>query len=427
MRSEFSMPRGEILRQLSESGQWHGEIHYRRSDGSPIPVLSLWVAVREDQGQPLVVVQDNNDLTARHNAERILKEYNARLEETVAQRTAEVTEREHRLSTILSTAADAIITIDQRGTIESVNAAALRMFGYSAEELIGQNVKILMPTPYSVEHDEYITSYLRTGIGKIIGIGREVVARRKDGSVFPVDLAVSEMDHLKKFTGILRDISERKQLQREIVEIGLMEKRRLGETLHDELGQELTALGLLAGGHLESVKESAPADVETATKIRDGLKRLLHQVRDMAQGLSRAEVEPSGLPSVLEDLTAWLSEASKIDFVFEGDVAIDMKDALIANHLYRIAQEACTNALKHSEGNKVRVSLHARDGVATLRIEDDGVGMPVDRSEGLGLKIMHNRAAVIGAKLTIERGKCRGTVVTCVLNQGHPHAIQKYT
>lgn len=120
-----------------------------------------------------------------------------------------------RLAAILDTAVDAIITITNRGLIDSINPACERLFGYSKSELLGKNVKILMPEPYQSEHDGYLDNYFSTGIKKIIGIGREVSARRKDGTVFPINLAVSEMtiEGERLFTGIVRDISERKNAE----------------------------------------------------------------------------------------------------------------------------------------------------------------------------------------------------------------------
>lgn len=113
---------------------------------------------------------------------------------------------------ILEAAVDAIICIDDHGIIESINPATERIFGYSESELLGQNVSMLMPNPYAAEHDQYIANYVETGVKKIIGIGREVVARRKDGSLVPVDLAVGEIKQpgRRAFTGIIRDISDRK-------------------------------------------------------------------------------------------------------------------------------------------------------------------------------------------------------------------------
>src|SRR5918997_881508 len=120
---------------------------------------------------------------------------------------------EARLRAIVDTAVDGIITIDEYGTVEWLTPAALRTFGYAVDEVVGRNVKLLMPEPYHSEHDRYLNNYQRTGERKIIGTGREVLGLRKDGSTFPVDLAVSEVQlgERRIFTGIVRDVTERKQ------------------------------------------------------------------------------------------------------------------------------------------------------------------------------------------------------------------------
>lgn len=124
-------------------------------------------------------------------------------------------ETEARLQAIIDNVLDGIITIDEHGIVETFNPAAEKIFGYQAEEVIGNSVNALMPQPYAAEHDGYLRSYLQTGNAKIIGIGREVAGRRKDGTLFPVDLAVTEMavGGRRKFVGILRDITERKQVE----------------------------------------------------------------------------------------------------------------------------------------------------------------------------------------------------------------------
>lgn len=136
---------------------------------------------------------------------------------------------EARVHAILATAVDAIIVIDERGIVETFNPGAERMFGFSATEIIGRNVSFLMPEPYRREHDAYVANYLRTGHGRIIGIGREVQGQRKDGSTFPAELAVSEawLGERRVFVGIVRDVSERKEAERALQETN----RQLAQTL----------------------------------------------------------------------------------------------------------------------------------------------------------------------------------------------------
>jgi PAS domain S-box-containing protein len=145
-----------------------------------------------------------------------------------------------KLRGILESAVTAIITIDDRGLIESINPATERLFGYGAEELIGQNVKILTPEPYKTEHDGYIASYLATGVKKIIGIGREVSGRRKDGTTFPLHLSVSEFwaEGRRYFTGMIHDLSDRKHVEEALRE----SERRLAQS------QKMEAVGQLTGG-----------------------------------------------------------------------------------------------------------------------------------------------------------------------------------
>ena len=140
----------------------------------------------------------------------------ARLESLESgQDTAALRDAEERMRAILETAVEGIITIDERGNMELVNPAAEKIFGYSAAEMVGRNVNMLMPAPHREAHDGYIANYLHTGEAKVIGIGREVAGRRKDGSTFPMELSVSEvrLAHRRLFTGFVRDITERKRTE----------------------------------------------------------------------------------------------------------------------------------------------------------------------------------------------------------------------
>jgi PAS domain S-box-containing protein len=182
-----------------------------------------------------------------------------------------------KLHGILESAVAAIITIDSRGIIESVNPATERLFGYEAVELKGQNVKILMPEPYRAEHDGYLASYTSTGVKKIIGIGREVTGRRKDGTTFPVHLAVSEFvaDGRRYFTGMIQDISDRKRVEEALLE----SERRFAQA------QKMEAVGQLTGGIAHDFNNlllvvSGNLELLEPHLTRDDSRELLNEAQD---------------------------------------------------------------------------------------------------------------------------------------------------
>jgi PAS domain S-box-containing protein len=392
-----------------EQGERVGSYETRRLTKAG-QVIDVWVTatlMTDEAGRPLAIAKTERDVTDR-------KRVQADLEQEVARRTAALLEQQERLRAILNAPDDAIISIHHNGDIESVNSAAERIFGYTAAEMVGQNVKMLMPPPYHDEHDRYLDRFLTTGERRIIGIGREVTARRKNGSHFPVDLSISEVEHFKLFTAILRDISVRKNLQQEVLEIAAQEQSRIGADLHDHVGQELTALGLLADTLVASVQDHSPAS-EMAQKVNQGLKSVLRQVQSISRGLVPVDVDAQGLPNALAELATHTSENSGVACSFHCKTPIDSDDNLNAQHLFLIAREACMNSAKHSQAKHIVIRLETTNGVLVLQVEDDGIGLPDDHHDGVGLRIMNNRARLIGADLKLEPVKPHGTMVTCTL------------
>jgi PAS domain S-box-containing protein len=374
----------------------HDDVFIRRDIGFFPVVYSSAPLVTDGKVAGQVVVF--RDVTERKRAEARLRESEARMQ------------------AILNTAADAIITMDIYGMIQSVNPASERLFGYAAAEMVGHNVGILMPMPYRHEHDRYLTRYLQTGKRHIIGTGRELEARRKDGSIFPIHLVVSEIEDRKLFTGILRDMTEFKRLEREVVEVASQQQQRIGQDLHDSVAQEMTALNLLAKdltGTLETDPANAPKLVEL---IEKGLQRGQKELRAVLQGLLPVAVDREGLMAALADLASRTQQHAKITCTFDCPEPIALTDNLTATHLYLIAQEAVHNAVKHGKPKNIWIGLQSNHALV-LRVQCDGVGMPARTlaTEGLGLRIMRNRAAIIGARLTIEPAEPTGTVVTCAL------------
>jgi PAS domain S-box-containing protein len=369
-------------------------------DGRVLTLLANTAPLVDEHGAIRGVVGAYMDISARKRAEEKLRK------------------SEGRMQAILNTAGDAIITMDIHGMIHSVNPVGERMFGYAAAEMIGHNVGLLMPSPYREEHDGYLKRYLQTGEKHIIGAGRELEARRKDGGTFPIHLVVSEIEDRKLFTGILRDMTAHKQLERDVVEAASLQQRHIGQDLHDTVAQELTALNLLARDLAETLRtdpEKAPHLVE---RIDRGLQRSQRELRAVLRGLLPVPVEGEGLMAALADLADRTRQEGKVVCAFDCPEPVSLADNLAGTHLYLIAQEAVHNALKHARPRNVRISLRLNRALV-LRVECDGMGMPAGpaASKGLGLRIMRNRAAIIGATLTIGPAKPTGTVVTCALTR----------
>jgi len=329
---------------------------------------------------------------------------------------------EERLRAILETAVEGIITIDERGLIESVNPAAHKLFGYAREEMVGQNVSMLMPEPYSSEHDGYLENYHHTGKGKIIGIGREVVGRRKDGSLFPMDLSVGEVRLAGErfFTGIVRDITERKRLEREILEISDREQRRLGQDLHDDLCQHLAGIGLMSEVLEQKLATVSEQESAQARRIAERVRAAIEKTRRIARGLSPLEIESTDLSAALGGLAANTTEIFHVHCRFQGGNPLTIEDAAVSTHLYRIAQEAISNAIRHGAADEILISLETSGAEAILSISDNGTGFDESRKDplGMGLRIMKYRAGIIGGLLQVGPAKAGGAIVSCHFRPG---------
>lgn len=421
--------------QAGEMPFFENESRYIRKDGQAVWVRKFVSVLPGDNGKPAHLVALVTNISE-------LRRANADLRESV-----------ERMRTILNTASDAIITISQRGIIDSVNSATERLFGYARSELVGQNVSILMPLPVGRQHDGYIKRFQETGDAHIIGIGREVICRRKDGQTFPADLSVSQVDHLGLFTGILRDVSNRKSMQKHILEIAADEQRRIGQELHDGTQQELTGLSLFASAlgetlltasrqsvETESELDSAQKTIETRWEFVDAdferLKKLSsllskrlteanQHVRDLAHGIMPVQIDAEGLRSALRELAAATDSHENISCKFECKGKIAISDNTTASHLYRIAQEAISNAIRHGKASEMLISLTQQGDQLAMEINDNGSGFEPSvathresPSSGMGLRTMEYRANMIGGLLEFHRIAKGGTSVRCTLLKG---------
>jgi two-component system sensor kinase FixL len=327
---------------------------------------------------------------------------------------------------------DAIIVISHRGVVESFNPAAERMFGYSAGEVIGRNVSMLMPQPYAGEHDHYLRRYQATGERRIIGFGREVTARRKDGSTFPVHLSVGELtiDGDTKFTGIIRDLTDRVSLETRLrEESGLVRIGELAAVLAHEVKNPLAAVS----GAVQMLSEHLPdEDKEIASEILrrlDGLNALVTDLLLYARP-PRPQMRDVALVDLLNALAGFLGTDPswrQLEVSVHGDPLLVRGDG----ELLKVAfQNLLLNAGQAMQGaGTIVVALSQSGALARVDITDQGPGIPPEvreklftpffttksRGTGLGLATARRIAESHGGQVEILQSGREGTSIRVTL------------
>lgn len=316
--------------------------------------------------------------------------------------------------TLVNTAREGVFLVDTSGIIQFANPAAERLFGYAHKELLGVSVNQLMPPPHRDKHDDYIRRYLQTGKKRIIGTGRQLVGQRKDETQFPMYLSLGEikLDHAHLFAGMVMDMSEQQKLQREVLAIPIREQRRIGEELHDGLGQQLTGLSMLAQSLLNNASKP---EYDLANQIANGLNEALTQVKALSHGLMPAQVNAKTFPASLQQIIDNIEQQSHVPIYLHIDNVVQFFDDATASHLYRIVQESLNNAIKHADASQIDVTLKVEQDHGVLEITDNGIGLPdnVHDSTGLGLHIMKHRCGLFDGEITINPDHQQGTKVCC--------------
>ena len=387
--------------------------------GERVDVLLNSTARRDAGGRIIGVVGIGQDITESKRAENALRESEA------------------RYRGVMENVADGLATIDEDGRVESFNPAAEHMFGYTAEEVIGHNVTVLMPEPYRGQHDGYLRRYLRTGVGKIIGRGgREVTARRKDGSSFPMELMVSEtfFGDKRVFVGVMRDITERKRLAAELIQSSKL--ATLGEMatgMAHELNQPLNVIRMAADSSLELIEEGdvdakflhrkferIAAQTERAAKVIDHMRIFGRKADERPGNLDLREIAKGALGLIGEQLRL-LGIEVEIRFPERcpkvSGHAVQMEQVVL--NLIGNARDAI-EANRQGDGDRRKISLIVEEAGSenkvNLIVEDSGGGIPailLDRifepfittkeagkGTGLGLSISYGIVTDMGG--TIE-------------------------
>jgi len=357
-----------------------------------------------------------------------------------------------RMKVLMDNVVDGIITIDDKGKMLSFNRAAERIFGYGADELVGQNVNILMPSPYRDEHNGYLRHYMETGEARIIGIGREVRGRRKDGGVFPLDLAVSEVEYAEQrmFTGIVRDITARKEAERALIEARNQAERanRHKSVFLNVMSHELRTPLTVILGYLPLLKNHRQlpdqASIEQIANDMDisgqHLLALINDVLDISKieaGQMILQREQTPVLPLLQEMKRRFqheAETKGIKLLIECD---DFTFGVDIRRLRQILINLIGNALKFTGRGSIKISAEHDTESARFNISDTGSGIPaaeqahifdafrqVDDSStrevggsGLGLAITRRLVELHGGTISVQSEPGVGTTFTFNLKQ----------
>jgi two-component system sensor kinase FixL len=333
--------------------------------------------------------------------------------------------REAHLQSILDSIPDAMIVIDERGIMHSFSSAAERLFGYDAADVLGKNVKLLMPTPYREDHDSYLNRYLRTGKRRIIGIGRVVVGQRRDGSTFPMELAVGEMQTSDRrfFTGFIRDLTERQQtearlqeLQAELVHVSrLTAMGEMASALAHELNQPLSAIANYMKGSRRLLDDSSN---ERAKILREAMDKAAEQalrageiIRRLRDFVARGESERR-----VEDVKKLVEEASALALVGAKDKGVRVRfefapriDFVLADkvQIQQVLLNLMRNAIEAMEEAEKRELVVStaltQDNMVEISVADTGAGIAPEISAQLFQPFVTTKRQGMGVGLSISR------------------------
>jgi PAS domain S-box-containing protein len=325
-------------------------------------------------------------------------------------------EERNFMTTILDTVGALVVVLDDEGRILRFNPACELVTGYSIQEVQGKCIWDLFLLPEEADRframfdvlradllaQDYQTSWMtKRGDQRLIAWTSTLLPGSGETSSYIIA------------TGI--DITERKQLEKAILEISAREQRRIGQDLHDGLGQHLTGVAFMAKVHEAKLAEQRRAETEDATKIVKLVNEAIHKTRELARGLLPVVSDSHGLMSALQLWTAEVQDLFGVSCRFQCEVPVLVDDVSVATHLYRIAQEAVNNAMKHGGAREIVLQLTADDMRGRLTVCDDGKGIAENaaKTQGMGLHIMRYRAGMIGGALEVKRHSPRGTMVTC--------------
>jgi PAS domain S-box-containing protein len=326
-------------------------------------------------------------------------------------------EERNVLSAILDTVGALVVVMNPEGQVVRFNRACEQTSGYSLDEVQGKHIWDLFIASEDFARQKAIFEQLRRGYPTE---DYESYWLTRDGGRRLISWSSTVLpgnDGIPAYiiaTGI--DITEKKRLEKSILEVSGREQRRIGQDLHDGLGQHLTGIAFLCKVQEQNLAAKQLPEAAAANKIVKLVNEAINKTRELSRGLHPVLDEPNGLMMALQQLAGETEDVFQVPCRFHSNGTILISDENVATHLYRIGQEAVNNAMKHAEPKSIGIVLSASEGFGSLEVSDDGRGFPIHLKGqvGMGLHIMHYRAGMIGGSLEVQKIARGGTRVTCV-------------
>lgn len=331
-----------------------------------------------------------------------------------------IRESERNFRAVAENANDGILIAVGDGEVVYANVRTTEITGISSDDISKRNLRDLVSEK---QRDAVMVRFQQILKGELKSTKHhETLFARPDGRGVPIELSVTQTEWKGESAVmvIVRDITERRRLEMQVLEISEDEQRRFGRDLHDGLGQTLAAIAVQCKVLERRLEAASREESQDAARITGLVQRAAGEAHYLAIGLSPVDLESRGLVVALEELASNTERAFDIPCRFDCDKQIVVTDPAVATQLYRIAQEAIGNALRHGQPSCIDLSLVRRDGKITLTIEDDGSGFSADTeaSRGMGLQIMGHRARMIDSELSVSSRRGDGVKVTCVIRPG---------
>jgi PAS domain S-box-containing protein len=323
-----------------------------------------------------------------------------------------LTRRERELDDLFEEASVGLVVLSRRGRVLRANRAFLELVDCAANQVIDRSLKRFHPDAALLGRLFDLLAQRQT----LHNFATQFRTRKRRTKSVLVDAnALWEEGRFVHSRWFIRDISQRKRLERELIELSEREKRGFAQELHDGLGQQLGGVAYLSNVLREKLTERNAVEAKDAARIFGLVRNAIEQTRRVARGLSPIRSEPEGLMDALRELALQTKELFGIRCHLVCRQPVAVPDTLVASHLFRIAQEAVNNAMKHAKPRTISIRLQRNDHRITLRIADDGSGIgPVSpKRTGLGLRIMQYRAGLVQATLSVRPRRGRGTEVQC--------------